>query len=292
MQCEPRVIKISERDDRVEFDVTNIDVSIANGLRRIMIAEVPTMAIERVLLEENSSCIPDEMLCHRLGLIPIYADPRKFNFPKDNKFTDATEEDTIVFELDVQCTLDKAKNKVHDKVFSGDLVWEPQGEQETVFAGDNAIRPVLDNILIAELQPYQRIKCRLYCCKGIGQDHAKFSPVCTAAYRMMPKISILKQDKKMAKTIKNCCPLNVFDIEDGELIVKNARNCKMCRECIRDEKSEFIKLGREENHFLFTVESTGIYKAKEIFVEAMNVMKQKAQKCLDDLEKKRSALNE
>ena len=292
MEFEPRVIKISDTPDRAEFDVINIDVSIANGLRRIMLAEVPTMAIERVILEDNSSSIPDEMLCHRLGLIPIFADPRKFNYTKDRHFTDATEEDTIVFSLDVQCTLDKSNNKVHDKVYSRDLVWIPQGEQEITFAGENAIRPVLDDILIAELQPYQRIKCQLFCCKGIGQDHAKFSPVCTAAYRMMPKITVLKQEKKMNKKIKECCPLNVFDIEDNELIVKNPRNCKMCRECIRDEKSEFIKLGREENHFLFTVESTGIYQAKEIFVEAMKVMKEKANKCLDDLEKKRSALNE
>ena len=292
MNFDPHIIKISETPEKVVFDVTNIDVSVANGLRRIMIAEVPTMAIERVLMEDNTSCIPDEMLCHRLGLIPIFADPRKFNFPKNRQFTDATEEDTILFELDVECTLDKSNNKVHDKVYSGDLVWAPQGEQELTFEGENAIRPVFPDILIAELQPYQRIKCRLYCCKGIGQDHAKFSPVCTAAYRMMPKITVVKQEKKKAKEIKECCPLKVFDIEDGHLIVKNPRNCKMCRECIRDERSEYVKLGREENHFIFSVESTGIYEAKDIFIEAIKIMKTKAQKCLIDLEKKRSALND
>ncbi|EDR25427.1 DNA-directed RNA polymerases I and III subunit RPAC1, putative [Entamoeba dispar SAW760] len=291
MECQPRIIKISESPEKVEFDAMGIDVSVANGLRRIMIAEVPTMAIEMVVLEDNSSAIPDEMLCHRLGLIPILADPRKFKFPKDRHFTDPTEEDTIVFTLDVTCTLDSAKNPVNNKVYSSDLIWEPQGEQETTFA-DCPIKPVFDDILIAELQPHQHIKCKLFCCKGIGQDHAKFSPVCPATYRLMPKITVIKQNKKMSKEIKNCCPLNVFDIEDGELIVKNPRNCKMCRECIREERSEYIKLGREENHYLFSVESTGIYPAKEIFSEAVKIMKSKAEKLVTELENRKQQQND
>lgn len=249
MEVEPRITLHQKSAEKVVFSVTGIDVSVANGLRRIMIAEVPTMAIEMVVMEDNSSCIPDEMLAHRLGLIPIYADPRKFTFPKDNHFNDSTEENTIVFTLDVTCSLDKARRPQHNKVMSSDLIWEPQGDQENTFAKD-PIRPVFDDILIAELKPQQRIKCKLYCCKGIGQDHAKFSPVCTAAYRLMPKITIKKHDRKMDKEIKNCCPLNVFDIEDGELVVKRPMNCKMCRECTRDARSVYVDLGREDDHFI------------------------------------------
>jgi DNA-directed RNA polymerase I and III subunit RPAC1 len=56
----------------------------------------------------------------------------------------------------------------------------------------------------------------LYCKKGIGRDHAKFSPVCTASYRLMPEITFTEKVKgKAAKELVNRCPLNVFDIEDS-----------------------------------------------------------------------------
>ncbi|EZG67804.1 putative DNA-directed RNA polymerase II subunit, partial [Gregarina niphandrodes] len=57
--------------DRIKFTLKNCDVSFANALRRVMIAEVPTMAIDLVSIEENSGVLQDEMLAHRLGLLPI-----------------------------------------------------------------------------------------------------------------------------------------------------------------------------------------------------------------------------
>ena len=69
---------ISEADDELVFDVSGIDASVANALRRIMLSEVPTMAIEQVYIQMNSSIIHDEVLAHRLGLVPIKVDPRAF----------------------------------------------------------------------------------------------------------------------------------------------------------------------------------------------------------------------
>lgn len=65
-------------DEEIEFDVIGIDAPIANALRRILISEVPTMAIENVFVSNNTSIIPDEVIAHRLGLIPIKVDPRNF----------------------------------------------------------------------------------------------------------------------------------------------------------------------------------------------------------------------
>ena len=62
----------------MEFDLINVDASIANALRRSMISEVPTMAIENVYIYNNTSVMHDEILAHRLGLIPILADARQF----------------------------------------------------------------------------------------------------------------------------------------------------------------------------------------------------------------------
>lgn len=66
--------------------------------------------------------------------------------------------------------------------------------------------------------------------KGIGRNHAKWSPVSTAFYRLEPAIRILPtfNHDKAEKLVKKC-PVGVFDIEDGKAIVKNSRRCTVCR---------------------------------------------------------------
>lgn len=39
------------------------------------------MALERVYIANNTSLVQDEVLAHRLGLVPINADPRLFEYP-------------------------------------------------------------------------------------------------------------------------------------------------------------------------------------------------------------------
>ena len=66
-QIKIRVLK----DDYCEFLLTDTDPSIANALRRVMIADVPTIAIDLVEVELNSTVLNDEFIAHRLGLIPL-----------------------------------------------------------------------------------------------------------------------------------------------------------------------------------------------------------------------------
>ena len=81
--------------------------SIANAFRRILIAEIPTVAIEKVFVYDNTSILHDEFLAHRLGLVPIKVDPRLVAWPEP-EFGDPDKEPdektTIVFRLKVKCT--------------------------------------------------------------------------------------------------------------------------------------------------------------------------------------------
>lgn len=81
----------------------------------------------------------------------------------------------------------------------------------------------------------------LFCEKGIGKTHAKWSPVSTAYYRLVPDIRLKREVlNEEAKQLKRTCPVGVFDIEDigkgKRAVVADARKCTTCRECIRPER--------------------------------------------------------
>ena len=95
----------SKTDEELIFDIKGVDPTLVNTLRRIMIAEVPTMAIETVIINQNTSIIPDEVLAHRLGLIPILADANDFIEKKaEEEFND---KNSMRFTLKVKCYTDK-----------------------------------------------------------------------------------------------------------------------------------------------------------------------------------------
>ena len=62
---------LEESDNFMKFSISGIDLSMANALRRVMISEIPTMAIDLVNIYINSSPIHDEYIAHRLGMIPL-----------------------------------------------------------------------------------------------------------------------------------------------------------------------------------------------------------------------------
>jgi DNA-directed RNA polymerase subunit D len=65
---------LTKEQDTIRFVLSDVSPAFANALRRIILAEVPVMAIEDVMILENSSVMYDEILAHRLGLIPITTD--------------------------------------------------------------------------------------------------------------------------------------------------------------------------------------------------------------------------
>lgn len=52
---------VSLNEEEMEFDMVGVDPAVANALRRILIAEVPTMAIEKVYILNNTSLIQDNV---------------------------------------------------------------------------------------------------------------------------------------------------------------------------------------------------------------------------------------
>ncbi|EPB69622.1 hypothetical protein ANCCEY_11285 [Ancylostoma ceylanicum] len=260
------IVNDTDEGMSLDFDLINVEAPIANALRRVLLAEVPTMAFEKIYLYQNTSVIQDEVLCHRLGLLPIKVDPRKFLMP--------TEKVTCTRNRNAPSTATEPHQLYHQSsVYSRSFKWIPCGDQEEQFASDPP-RIVFDDILVAKLRPGQQIEANCHAVKGIGRDHAKFSPVATASYRLLPTIRLLSEVRgEAAVRLKESFSEGVIELKekDGEKIavVADARRDTCSRNVFRhDDLASVVELGRKKNHFIFSVESTGALKSAELVVEA------------------------
>lgn len=291
----------------LEIDLIGIGPAIANAYRRIMIAEVPSIAIEHCFIYNNTSVIQDEMLAHRMGLIPIRADPTKFKWKTRGLGPENTGPDhTVVFTLKAQCEklphYDSEKSGRREdlykdyRVHSGHLKWQPLKEQAVRFPDKDAIRPVHKGILIAKLSGKQEIDLRLHAVKGIGRDHAKFSPVGTATYRLMPEI-VLKEPitGEAAERLKESFTEGVIKIEGKErrAVVADARIDTGSRNVFRyADLKDKVRYDLIKDHYLFKVESTGGIPALDILLQSTYILEYKCEHFLKELQASRLGVDD
>jgi DNA-directed RNA polymerase II subunit RPB3 len=96
----PKIKVISYSKYTIKFELYNTDLAVANALRRIMIAEVPTMAIDLVEIRENTSALHDEFIAHRLGLVPLFCpNIEAFAYHEDCYCTSMCDKCTVKFKL-------------------------------------------------------------------------------------------------------------------------------------------------------------------------------------------------
>ncbi len=162
----PKVKVIAESDEEVSLQMDGIDRSYANAIRRFCIAEVPSMAIDDIVILENSSVLYDEILAHRLGMVPLRTDLERYVLPEkcDCGSPLGCQKCRVLLVLDAVAQ-DKPRT-----VMSGDLVSE-----------DREIKPVSPNIPLVKLAAGQAVKLEAYARLGRGKEHAKWQPATVAA---------------------------------------------------------------------------------------------------------------
>ncbi|KAI0248389.1 DNA-directed RNA polymerase [Lactifluus subvellereus] len=303
-----KIQKLSTRS--IEFDLVGVDASIANALRRILIAEVPTVAIEYVYVWNNTSVMVDEVFSHRLGLIPLNVDPALLEM-KPSPSDQATDRNTVVFKLQIECTRNTAAPRDstdpavlyhNSEVLARDLQWIPQGEQAEVFSA-RPPAPTIPETVLVKLRPGQAIEMETHAVKGVGKDHAKFSPVgtyfssftplilpekresnaATASYRLLPHVILDEANPvppHLATRFRDCFSPGVIkvDLRTKKISVdkRGVRGETMGREVLRHpDLAKYVKLARVRDHFIFNVESEGPYEPQRLPLEAIRVMREK-----------------
>mmetsp|Transcript_8998 Transcript_8998/g.13468 ORF Transcript_8998/g.13468 Transcript_8998/m.13468 type:complete len:303 (-) Transcript_8998:72-980(-) len=284
-------IKIHENNtDMIKFTVKNIDLTTANTLRRVIIAEVPTLAIEFVTILANSTVLHDQFIAHRLGLIPL--DSRtidSFNLKEECTCEGGCEHCEVTYTLNVKNTGEEVRD-----VTSRDLNVETKTGKY--------VQPVHKNeddaVLIVRLGKNQELNLRAVAIKGIGKEHAKWIPVAVATFQIEPIININedvmdKMDRKDMMKFVESCPKKVYQYDrDRGIEVVDKRLCVYCRECTEvleeidvADIEDLVSIEQSKDTFIFSVESTGVLDPGDIVMRGLGILKSKINNLKGELRK-------
>jgi DNA-directed RNA polymerase subunit D len=270
-------IEILEKtDDFMRFIVKRVNVPFANALRRIMLTEVPAMAIDELVILENSSMLNDEILAHRMGFIPLKTDLDSYNFPEE--CTCKSEFGCNLCRLTL--TLETEATEKTITVYSRDLKSE-----------NLDITPVSDKIPIVKLAPEQKIKLEAYARLGKGKDNAKWQPVSMCTYKYLPQVKIdLERCNACAECVKLCPERVLIDTEEG-IKTQNVIECTLCMDCVDacPQNPPAIEISWDKEAFVFKIESTGALPVERIMPEAVKILDTKIKDFSNQLKKGRKS---
>ena len=217
----PKIKVLDLQKYSIKFELFNTDLAIANALRRIMISEVPTMAIDLVEVRDNTSALHDEFIAHRLGLVPLFS-PRidAFSFHEECLCNSMCEKCTVKFRLrQVSSDEQTEVTSKHIELTAQDRMMQ----EEILLAPVNYVDELGNDqppITLVKLAKNQVLDFDLVAKKGIGKIHAKWSPVATCVMRKQPLVEIdhekLNREltEEQRRTFVKKCPRKVYKFNE------------------------------------------------------------------------------
>lgn len=248
-------VKLINKDNKkgtIIFSVSDTDHAYMNTLRRTILDNVPVMAIDEVEFRKNNSILYDEIIAHRLGLLPLSTDLKSYNLISECKCKGAG---------CARCTLKLTLSVKGPKmVLASDIKTK-----------DPKVKPVFPSTPIVKLLKNQELKFEATACLGVGKEHSKFIPG-LAWYTYKPIVTINNSSKKLAE-YKSKYPPQIFN-KDGN-IDKNLIIYPNLVDACAGICDEIIKIEYDESSFLFYIETWGQLDCKQILVTAIEQLNKK-----------------
>jgi DNA-directed RNA polymerase subunit D len=251
-------VEFIDRTDReARFLVRGITPAFANGIRRAMVADVPTLSVDTVRVIENSSVMFDEQIGHRLGMVPLSAPPEEFD-----------QGDSVTLGLDVSGP---------ETAYSGDLS-----------SMDAMVEPAAENVPIIELKEGQRLEVEAEAVLDTGKSHAKHQGGVAVGYRHLQAVETVGDRGEFAEEEPNILRGVIeeraaehaaaassgeqSDPRDGELIPTEEFDNDLTNRYPGKE----LDVQDVPNAFVFHVETDGSMSVEELVLAAVDSLDARA----------------
>ncbi|MEM2004897.1 MAG: DNA-directed RNA polymerase subunit D [Zestosphaera sp.] len=257
----PYLVRVVERSGNfIKLLFKDVPLSLLNAVRRAAMEYVPTMAVDFVVFDNNTSVLHDEIVAHRLGLIPLDSNEalRRYKSPEECADVSPEESAECYAVLSLQ---DSAR----------------EGEVKTIYSNnlnpvtDPDVKPVYGNIPLVVLGPKQEISLEAYARLGRGVEHIKWSPVTTSTVTHSARLSVRQELCNLCGRCVEVCPRGALTLSEGR-VVTHEENCILCRQCLRVCPTEAIDLSSKEDEFYLVIESSGALRPEVIIAEAFKVI--------------------
>ncbi|KAJ8587456.1 hypothetical protein M405DRAFT_821574 [Rhizopogon salebrosus TDB-379] len=255
------IVRIRDyKQDRVNFVLENVDLAFANSFRRVVQADIPTVAVDMVEVEANTTVLPDEFIAHRIGMVPLVSTncDEGIRYTRDCTCLSGCQYCSIELRLDVSCndnrTMEVTSNHLEvipyqDEVSSGDELTK-RGEDFGQPVGKN--KADVPPVLICKIRKGQELKLRCVAKKGIAKEHAKWSPCSAVAFEYDPY-----------NKLRHTTYWHEADPRTEWPVGENAKE----EEALRDD--EVFDFNAKPRKFYFEVETDGSLGPQEVIMKGL-----------------------
>lgn len=253
---------LNETDEKMTFILEGEDPSFAGELRRIMTSEIPTMAIQYVDFIENDSGLYDEVLAHRIGLVPWTWDLDAYDLKEECKCKGEG-----CSRCEVQFALER---EGPGRILAGDLK-----------STDESVEAVDEDIILVDLLEGQKLEFEATASLGFGKDHPKHQ-ASVVGYEYYPEKIVVDPESETEELMEDL-PDEIIEEDDGKIIITDPIKHDPS---LTDLSKLSHKIEGDENRIVFNVESVCALTARQILEQSLDIMTDKA----EDLKAKVSEL--
>ncbi len=243
-----KVNLLEKSDDKIVFEITGSSPAFVNTIRRSIVNKVPVMAAEKIDITANSSALYDEMLAHRVGLIPIKFPAGKYNLRKDCSCKGKG------------CASCEVKGVVKKRGTTSVCGEDIKFTDENVSAKN-------PKELITKIIDRQEVNFELTARLGTANEHARWQPA-LVGYKYAPETDISKYCEKCQKELKTA---SADDVDNAAGKITNPLAVEKFRATVGACSEDASKLDSDKSKLIVTIESVSGLDPKTIVLEALSV---------------------